>query len=192
MTTEQREGKEEGMNDDTKIYPPVLDACCGTRMFWFDRKDPRAFYIDIREGERVVDVGTKGTKGCKPLIVAPDLIADFRNLPFKDETFYHVVFDPPHFYKGAGATGKIGFSYGLLKETWREDLRLGFKECLRVLRPFGTLVFKWCETEIPLREVLCLTEQQPLYGHRSGKKAQTHWCVFLKDNKSREGKEAEE
>ncbi len=28
--------------------PAVLDACCGSRMFWFDRKDPRAVFVDKR------------------------------------------------------------------------------------------------------------------------------------------------
>lgn len=28
--------------------PPVLDACCGSRMFWFDKQDERALFIDKR------------------------------------------------------------------------------------------------------------------------------------------------
>ena len=158
----------------------VLDACCGTRMFWFNQSDERAVYVDRREGTRIIDVGTPGTIGRTPKTVAPDMLADFRCLPFADESFWHVVFDPPHFHKGAGATGRIAFDFGLLDATWRDDLRAGFAECFRVLKPFGTLVFKWCEAEIPLREVLALTSERPLYGHRSGKKAQTHWIAFLK------------
>jgi len=157
----------------------ILDACCGSRMFWFDKENPNVLFIDIRTGEMAMDVGTPNTKGRTPKIVAPDIIADFRNMPFENETFYHVVFDPPHLYKGAGENGMIAFKYGLLKETWREDLRKGFSECFRVLKPNGTLIFKWCETEIPLKEVLGLTDKKPLYGHRSGKKTQTHWVAFL-------------
>jgi hypothetical protein len=26
----------------------VLDACCGPRMFWFDRADGRALFVDKR------------------------------------------------------------------------------------------------------------------------------------------------
>jgi SAM-dependent methyltransferase len=159
----------------------VLDACCGGRMFWFDQFDDRVVYIDIRQGTRIVDIGTPGTKGRKPIKVNPDFIADFRDLPFEDNTFYHVVFDPPHLQQSAGATGRIGFSYGILTESWRSDLTLGFAECFRVLRPGGTLVFKWSETEIPLREILVLTKQKPLYGHKSGKKATTHWVSFVKE-----------
>lgn len=47
--------------------PPVLDACCGGRMFWFDQKDPRALFMDIREGEYKKDFGLKQLKGGSPL-----------------------------------------------------------------------------------------------------------------------------
>jgi len=164
------------------VLPPVLDACCSTRMMWFDKQDSRALYIDKREGTKEMDFGTPGTKGRKPKTVAPDVLADFRDMPFLDGSFDHVVFDPPHFYKGAGETGIIAFKFGLLEETWRDDLRQGFAECFRVLRDRGTLIFKWCEVEIPLREVLALTPESPLYGHRSGKKAMTHWVAFIKQN----------
>lgn len=165
----------------------VLDVCCATRAMWFNKQDDRVLYCDIRKGSRVVDVGTPGTKGRSDLIVEPDKIEDFRNLSFPDNSFYHVVFDPPHFYKGAGKTGRIAFCYGLLKETWQDDIKKGFSECFRVLKPNGTLIFKWCEVEIPLKKVLCLTEYSPLYGHRSGKKAQTHWVAFIKETGGEDG-----
>ncbi len=167
-------------DDDEEDLPPVLDACCGSRMFWFDRRDNRAIFVDKHEGTRIVDIGTHGTIGRKPIVVAPDKIADFTCLPFPDEAFWHVVFDPPHFHRGAGSTGKLAFQYGLLPENWREMLQKGFAECFRVLKPKGTLIFKWSAVEFSLREVLALTPQQPLYGHRSGKKATTHWIAFLK------------
>lgn len=164
----------------------VLDACCGSRSFWFNKKDHRALYCDNREGVRNADVGTPKTKGRTPIVVAPDQLVDFRKMPFTDNSFYHVVFDPPHLTPktvGNDSSGKgiFPFRYGILKETWRDDIRSGFKECFRVLKPGGTLIFKWCETEIPLREVLGLVDFKPLYGHRSGKKAQTHWVAFIKD-----------
>lgn len=162
--------------------PPVLDACCATRAFWFDKTDSRTIYLDIREGIKVVDTGHKSGKGRSPRVIKPDVLGDFRQMPFPDETFWHVVFDPPHLHKSLTGNGGIfGFNYGILKDTWREDLASGFKECFRVLKPQGTLIFKWCESEIPLKEVLALTPEKPLYGHRSGKKAQTIWVAFMKD-----------
>jgi SAM-dependent methyltransferase len=45
----------------------------------------------------------------------------------------------------------MGKKYGRLnKETWRDDLRAGFAEAFRVLRPHGVLIFKWNETQIPV------------------------------------------
>ena len=58
----------------------------------------------------------------------------------------------------------------------------GFAECFRVLKPNGTLIFKWCETQIPLRDILALTPEKPLYGHKGGAKSVTHWVAFLKQN----------
>lgn len=51
---------------------------------------------------------------------------------------------------------------------------------LPVLRPEGTLIFKWSESDIPVREVLALTPMKPLYGHRSGKAGKTLWVAFMK------------
>jgi SAM-dependent methyltransferase len=160
---------------------PVLDACCGSRMFWFNKSDPRAVYVDKRQETHVVDIGTHGTIGRKDIVVAPDVIADFRNLPFSDETFYLVVFDPPHVERRQG-TGIIEKKYGFLEGDWREMLRLGFQECFRVLKDKGTLIFKWADTDHALSEVLKLTPEKPLFGHRSGKKAGTHWVTFIKDS----------
>lgn len=68
--------------------------------------------------------------------------------------------------------------YGKLNpETWKEDLALGFKECFRVLKPNGTLVFKWNEDQIKLSEILNAIDYVPLYGN---KRAKTHWLVFMK------------
>ena len=156
---------------------PVLDACCGGRMMWFDKQDKRAVFADCREGE--LDVShCKTNPGRKA--VYPDVIHDFRKMNFPDNSFWHVVFDPPH-VRGISMKSVTGFSYGSLdKETWKQDLEAGFKECFRVLKPHGTLIFKWNEVDIPLKEVLCLTPEKPLYGHRSGKASKTHWVSFIK------------
>nr|DAF68779.1 MAG TPA: putative AdoMet-dependent methyltransferase [Caudoviricetes sp.] len=31
---------------------PILDMCCGSRMFWFDRQDNRVVFSDIRLEKR--------------------------------------------------------------------------------------------------------------------------------------------
>ena len=165
---------------ETKTYPPVLDACCGGRMMWFDKADPRCLYVDKRS-ETVSRTPGAQAKAYAPLEVRPDLQADFTDLPFPSDTFALVVMDPPHIEK-MGATSYLAKEYGKLLPDWRDTLRAGFAECFRVLRPEGVLVFKWCEYEIPVGEVLALTDAKPLFGHKTGKKQLTHWIAFLKPN----------
>jgi len=164
--------------------PPVLDVCCGGRSMWFESDDSRALYMDIRHATYEVDKGTDGTKGRNPIVVDPDVQADFTNIPFPDSSFHHVVFDPPHYTAGRlGRTGNMFHRYGSLLPGWEEMLRAGFAECFRVLKPCGTLIFKWCSIQIPLSRVLALTPAKPLYGHRTGKQARTHWVAFMKVHK---------
>ena len=113
----------------------------------------------------------------------PDVVScDLRQpLPFPEASFRLVAFDPPHLVR-AGPRSWLAAKYGKLSQDWRDDLRAGFSECFRVLHPDGVLVFKWNETQVKLSEVLALTPHQPLFGNTSGKKAGTHWLVFMKPN----------
>ena len=160
----------------------VLDACCGSRMFWFDKADERCLFLDKRkERHELTDASYPG--GSRTLIIEPDMVGDFTKLPFEDERFYLVVFDPPHLVR-AGSKGWLAKKYGKLGVDWREDLRKGFAECFRVLRPLGTLVFKWNENQVGLSKVLKLTEARPLFGNRGGKAGGSHWVVFQKDSQN--------
>jgi len=165
------------MNDN---HPYILDACCGSRMFWFDRKNPLCLYVDHRtlHCEKIWSSGNgESVRFCN---IEPDVIADFRNLPFRDGSFWHVVFDPPHLVNG-GENAWLIKKYGKLPKEWKPYIREGFSECWRVLRPYGTLIFKWNEYDIPTKEILSVIERKPLYGHKSGKAAKTHWLAFFKE-----------
>jgi SAM-dependent methyltransferase len=152
---------------------PVLDPASGSRMFYFDKEDERVTFGDIRSESHILCDG-------RALEIKPDTIMDFRAIPFPDESFRVVVFDPPHLVR-VGENAWMGKKYGRLNtETWRDDIAQGFAECFRVLAPNGVLIFKWNETQIPVREILALTDAKPLVGHRSGKTAKTHWVTFLK------------
>ena len=110
--------------------------------------------------------------------VQPDVVGDFRDMPFANSTFRLVVFDPPHLSK-LGANSRTAMEYGRLnRETWREDIRAGFAECFRVLDPAGFLIFKWNEYEIPVSEVHALSGFRAMFGHKSGKQSKTHWLTF--------------
>ena len=156
---------------------PILDACCGGKMFYFDKSDSRVLFQDIRKIK---------TKLCDERIfeVNPDVVCDFTNMPYEDETFSMVVFDPPHLkYTGSKKElkGYQMIKYGALYSDWRDMLSKGFKECFRVLKSGGFLIFKWNETDIKVSEVLRLTNEKPVFGHKSGKRSNTHWICFMKN-----------
>jgi SAM-dependent methyltransferase len=113
--------------------------------------------------------------------VSPDLAMDFRKLELPDASFSLVVFDPPHLRRN-GHRGWMAKKYGSLnKLTWRDDIRAGFRECFRVLKPQGVLIFKWNEHEVPLKHILALSPRTPLFGHPSGaSRSKTHWIAFMK------------
>ena len=168
----------------------ILDVCCGGKMFYFDKEDHRVLFQDIRDCEFVLCDGRKFS-------VKPDIIGDFRNMEFQDESFDMIIFDPPHLLRNvcnsqfadiygslnpkAKPAGWQHVKYGALGNTdWKDTLRLGFKECFRVLKPGGFLIFKWNDTDIPVSEILQLTDEKPILGHKSGKRSNTHWILFQK------------
>ena len=122
----------------------VLDVCCSVKGMWFNKQDQRALFMDKRK-ETHIDTYPCGTK---TNIIDPDVVGDFTDMPFEDESFYHIVFDPPHIV--SNSESQITKKYGKLEGDWREMLRQGFKECFRVLKPNGTLIFKWSEVQFPI------------------------------------------
>ncbi|GGH28439.1 hypothetical protein GCM10011418_39110 [Sphingobacterium alkalisoli] len=102
-------------------------------------------------------------------------------MPFDDESFKLVVFDPPHF-NDLGRTSYTAQKYGFLMPTWESDLKAGFDECMRVLQQYGILIFKWNEHQIPTSKILEIFDTEPLFGHKSGKASKTHWLTFMKTN----------
>lgn len=153
----------------------ILDACCGSRMFWFDKNNPDVLFID----KRSETVTAKDRDKVRTIEVKPDIIADFTDLPFKDESFYMVVFDPPHL-KSLGETSWMAKKYGKLPENWKDVISKGFDECIRVLKPHGVLIFKWNESEIKVSDVLSIIPYKPLFGHTTGRQSKTIWMSFMK------------
>ena len=167
----------------------ILDVACGGKMFYFDKNDDRVLFCDNRKIETTLCDG-------RHFEIKPDIVCDFTALPFEDNSFRLVVFDPPHLTRCTGKskykeiygslseihtpTGWQQIKYGALYADWREMLTKGFKECFRVLEPDGILIFKWNETDIKVSEVLALAKEKPIFGHISGKRSNTHWICFMK------------
>lgn len=62
----------------------ILDPCCGSRMFWFDKQNPDVVFADNRY------VNTTLCDG-RELVIEPDMEMDFRDMPFPDNTFDKVI-----------------------------------------------------------------------------------------------------
>ncbi len=150
----------------------ILDACCGSRMFWFDKNNPHTLFADRRSEDCVLCDGRK-------LCISPDIRIDFKNMPFSDSSFSLVVFDPPHLIDGGEGSWMVK-KYGVLPKNWQQEIKQGFDECMRVLKPEGTLIFKWNETQIKVSKIIEAIDYSPLFGHKSGKRQGTHWLCFMK------------
>ena len=148
---------------------PILDVACGSKMFWFDKDNKNVVFMDNRELNETLCDGRR-------LVIKPDIVGDFRQIPFPDKSFKLVVFDPPHLIK-AGTNSWLAKKYGVLEENWQEDIKQGFDQCMRVLDDYGVLIFKWNEDQIKLKEILDVVGRKPLFGNR---RAKTHWLVYMK------------
>ena len=91
----------------------VLDACCGSRMFYFDRQNPEVIYADNRELETTLCDG-------RTLLIKPDVKMDFRDMPYPDNSFKVVVFDPPHLiHAGTGNSTGMRWTTGRKLNYWK-------------------------------------------------------------------------
>lgn len=158
----------------------ILDVTCGSRSIWFNKNHPAAIYFDRRDEEHIETFGS--TPHTRHTIIHPDVIGDFTDLPFEDNSFALVVFDPPHRFglKDSWFLKRYG-TYDTQEEMLDNIVR-GFAECMRVLKPDGVLIFKWSEVQIPTPDIIKAIGYQPLFGHHSGKKSNTNWLCFMKED----------
>ena len=162
----------DGSKEGGEMSKMVIDVCCGSKMFWFDKNNPDVIFADKRNEKHILCDG-------RSLEINPDIQMDFTDIPFANESFSLVVFDPPHI-KNIGQSSWMAKKYGKLFDGWEDQIREGFKECFRILKPNGVLIFKWNEFDIPVSKILSLTDYKPLFGHKSGKLSKTHWITFMK------------
>ena len=157
----------------------ILDVTCGSRSIWFNKFHPNAIYCDKRQ-ETFEGIWKSGKNQSKRVCkIDPDVICDFTSLPFKDNSFSLVVFDPPHL-SSIGENSWLAKKYGGLGNNWPQMIHDGFQECMRVLKPDGVLIFKWSEIQIPTNKVWEAIGEKPLFGHHSGKKSNTFWGCYMK------------
>jgi len=159
----------------------VLDATTGGKHIW---------HGDMKDSDRVVFVDRRSVPAGEieqqpNWSVQPNIQADYRSLPFADNTFDLICFDPPHRVSDGGMetiSGIIETKYGALHaESWQADLRDGFTELYRTLREGGVLTMKWNDAMRDDESVLNQLPETPLYGTNTAKQnTDTSWWVFHK------------
>ena len=159
----------------------ILDVTAGNRMMWRhlpNRDSPYIMFTDKENG----------------LTYKPDIICNWRSLPFSDNRFLAVIFDPPHAW-GFGdksihsnpnpdRSSGDGSWWGN-PNTKRElvlDMIYGQREFARVA---PILCFKWNDNAMSLERALsCLTEWEEVYRkeyNRGGKLSNSKtWWMTLK------------
>jgi len=147
-------------------------------MFWFDKQHEDVLYIDKHPR----------AQGCIPqqkdFHCDPDMIADYREIPLPDNSFSMVVFDPPH--RLFNFDSIMRQKYGSLSPDWKGELCDAMKECMRICKEGGFIVFKWHELSHKVSEVLKAIPFDPLFGHTTGKAGKTKWMIFRKPIDQRE------
>lgn len=113
------------------INKPILDTCCGGKMFYFDKNDPRVLFQDIRCEETTLCDGRKFS-------VAPDVVGDFTSMDFPDNTFNMVVLTL-HTFVGGERTPKRSLQV-FNKQSMAHSVLIGKTPWPRVLQN----VFAFC------------------------------------------------
>jgi SAM-dependent methyltransferase len=138
----------------------------GHRAIWFNRLQAETVFVDIRPETH------------------PTVLADTTQLPFPDNWFDLIVFDPPHMTHGEGSTMAKYYS-AFPAEVIRDLVQKSGAEAFRVVKTDGLMAFKWNDHDVRLPRILLLMEGwEPLFGqkvagrslHRSG----SYWVLLRK------------
>lgn len=121
----------------------MLDATAGNRMMWKNTKTPPNTVFFDKEPY---------------LKIPPDIVGIWERLPFRDNVFDTIIFDPPH-YPNFGpnsrhANPKSHSWFGMFgtKKKLVRAMAKGLQEFIRVGKSDVRLCFKWCDTRIEYLE----------------------------------------
>ena len=116
----------------------ILDPACGSRMFYHDKNNPHVLFGDVRKAEFVaMDRGR-----ARKIVIDPDVVLDFKNLPFVTGAFKIVTFDPPHLLRGGG-------KFLASQEVRKVANKLGRRFAARICRVYaGTRFWRHIELQV--------------------------------------------
>ena len=162
----------------------ILDATTGFKGIWYQKNHPFVTFIDKRKGW--MDGKTKNMtfKNRRRWKIDPDLVVSWKDVPFPDNYFDMIIFDPPHLILDRGKSiPQMAKAYGnLYSYNWRMELKEGIAKLFQILKPEGIFVLKWCENSVKVQEIIKLCPYPPLFGSNTKSKGRTanYWILFLK------------
>jgi len=121
---------------------PILDATAGNRMMWKNKTPPNIVFIDKEYKLRV----------------PPDVFCVWENLPFRDNVFSTILFDPPHMIHSNPLpylVDPMHSFYGVFKNK-RELVTTIIKAVKEFYRVGERLCLKWYDEYLSLWRLLSL------------------------------------
>ena len=153
----------------------MLDATAANRMMWKNKNPPNTIFMD-----KELD-----------LRIPPDIFACWEKLPFREDVFDCIIFDPPHKigrtkYRGKWANPKDDYlGIDISHSKFRTGLYYGTREFLRVSR---RLCLKWNDIELSLHRILTLFPKEwkeicrKVIRKNNRAKTVTYWVTFVKNH----------
>ena len=160
----------------------ILDATAGNRAMWKNKNPPNVIFMDKEIG----------------LAIPPNVFAIWQNLPFRDDVFETILFDPPHDRFSPSSVHmnpqgwhnprveggrKIGGTFwGSLSSSWAGEFIRASKEFHRIAI---RLCFKWNDSRYPLERPLSFFEEwipiqiKEHFSKRRRGKTNTYWVTMI-------------
>jgi len=151
----------------------MLDATAGNRIMWNGRKAPHTIYMDKEIG----------------LARSPDIFADNRYCPFRDNVFETVIYDPPHYVNAppwmTDPEGRLGeknmgtfFGSFSTKTEMLTSINKAQKEFQRIAK---RLCLKWVERSYSLWKILPFFRDWKIIQtlEMSRGRTKTYWVTFV-------------
>ena len=166
------------VNTEGRRMKPVLDATAGNRHMWGKNKYPEGVIFMDKEPN---------------LRIPPDIVAEWDSIPFPDDYFHCVIFDPPHIFSETSqfnknpkasphGANKIPGWYGAFKSKRDAVVQIhgAQKEFARVA---PRMCFKWNEASMKLHSVLTLFDCwiiQFIVPLKSNRISGTFWVKLIR------------
>ena len=155
----------------------MLDSTSGNRHLWKNKTPKNVLFLDKELNLRI----------------PPDIFADWKHLPFRDNSFECVLFDPPHVFSESSQFNrdpkarphgqkKIPGWYGAFKSKRHAIIEI-YNAQIEFARVASRMCFKWNEASISLWNVLGLFDRwmiQFKFQAKHLRSVKTWWVNFVR------------